>query len=300
MASTEPIQRSWVPEYRCCWCRSEFIQRMVDGAKAWVCPQDACYERQIAFKIVDINKKLFYLPIPRLVELEEAIVAQTFGAICLGGDRSGGKSIGIRMINYRYATKIENFAAIFLRREFPQLELNHMRFVPTEVKRLGGTFADKTVKFPETGAQIKFGHCHAPRDFSSYIGGDVDMITFGQLEQFTQQQFTEISPSTGRIRRDDWRGLVLCEENPGGPLSEFVQDFFIKKKPGKEFPNYDPNDHHFIASQLDDNAYTDPRYISKLANLSYERREMFRFGRRDIFPGQFLKGFDAKKHVVAQ
>lgn len=291
--------RTWEPVYRCCWCGASFVQKFVDMVKAWVCPTDACYERQEHFKMLDLARKLIYLPMPRQVELEEAIASQRFGAICFGGDRSGGKSVTIRMINYRYAMKLENFASIFLRREFPQLELNHMRFVPNEVKRLGGTFADKTVKFPDTGAQIKFGHCHAPKDYASYIGGDVDLITFGQLEQFTQQQFTEISPSTGRIRRDDWRGLVLCEENPGGPLSEFVQDFFIRKKPdAKQFPDYDPTDHHFIASQLDDNPYTDPRYVKKLANLIYERREMFRYGRRDIFPGQFLKGFDAKKHVV--
>ena len=293
--------RDWTPCYRCCWCRSEFVQRMVDGVKAWVCPTDACYERQIKFKILDVNGKLFYLPMPRLVELEEAVESQNYGAICLGGDRSGGKSVGIRALIYRYCMKIENFAGLFLRREFPQLELNHMRFVPTEAKRLGGSYSDKTLKFPETNAVLKFGHCHAPKDYASYIGGDLDLIAFGQLEQFTQQQFTEISPSTGRIRRDNWRGLVLAEENPGGPLSSFVKEFFIEKNPDpKAFPDYDPTDHHFIASQLDDNPYTDPRYVKKLANLIHERRQMFRFGRRDIFPGQYFQRFNAAKHVTPQ
>src|SRR5947208_13065 len=131
------ITRTWAPVYRCCWCQSTFIQRMVDGVRAWVCPTDACYERQIVWKILDLAGKLFYLPMPRLVKLEEAVASQRYGAICLGGDRSGGKSVGMRALIYRYLMKLPNFAAILLRREFPQLELNHMRFVPGEAKRLG-------------------------------------------------------------------------------------------------------------------------------------------------------------------
>jgi Phage terminase large subunit len=291
--------RDWQPHYICCWCGSEFTQRMVDGTKAWVCPSEPCYLRQVKWKIVDIHKKLFYLPMPRLVDLEEAVASQQYGAICLGGDRSGGKSVGIRALIYRYCLRIENFAAILLRREFPELELNHMRFMPLEAKRLGARYADKQMKF-KTGAMLRCGHCHSPKDYAHYVGGDVDLIVFGQLEQFSQEQFTEISPSTGRIRRDDWRGLVLAEENPGGPLADFVKTFFIDKNPDRKlYPNYAPEDHHFIASQLDDNPYTDPRYVRKLANLAYERREMFRYGRRDIFPGQFFKTFDKSVHVTS-
>jgi hypothetical protein len=271
---------------------------MVSGVKAWVCPTEACYLRQETWKLVDRAKKLFYLPLPRLVELEEAVASQQYGAICLGGDRSGGKSVGMRALIYRYCLQIPGFTVLLLRREYPELELNHMRFMPTEAKRLGARYADKQMKFPN-GSLLRCGHCHMPRDYAHYVGGDVDLIVFGQLEQFTQQQFTEISPSTGRIRRDDWRGLVLAEENPGGPLADFVRRFFIEKNPDPQlYPDYDPADHHFIASQLDDNPYTDPRYVKKLANLQYERREMFRYGRRDIFPGQFFKGFDKAIHVV--
>lgn len=290
--------RNWEPSYICHWCQSPFVQKFVDSIKAWVCPTEACYLRQEAFKIIDVGKRLFYLPMPRLVELEEAIASQNYGAICLGGDRSGGKSVGIRAIMYRYCLKIENLATLLLRREFPELERNHMRFMEKEAPRIGAEYTSKKMKF-ETGAFIECGHCHAPKDYARYIGADMDMITFGQLEQFSQQQFTEISPSTGRIRRDNWRGLVLAEENPGGPLADFVQTFFIKKDPDPAlYPNYDPDDHHFIASQLDDNPYTDPRYVKKLANLQYERREMFRYGRRDVFPGQFFPDFDKSKHVV--
>lgn len=292
--------RSWVPEYKCCWCGSAFVQKHVDYVKAWVCPTERCYERQIKWKIVDEGRQLFYLPMPRLVEVEEGVASQRYGAICLGGDRSGGKSVGLRSLIYRYCRKIPNFSALLLRRNFPELELNHMRFAEREADRIGGSWsaAKKLMTFPATGAMLQFGHCWKPKDYAAYIGGDVDLIMFGQLEQFTQKQFAEISPSTGRIRRDNWRGLVLAEENPGGPLSAFVSEFFIDKNPNKnDFPYYNPNDHLFIKSQLDDNPWTDPRYVNKLANLSEARREMFRFGRRDIFEGQFFGDWNPSEHV---
>jgi hypothetical protein len=248
--------------------------------------------------MLDRYGKLFYLPMPRLVELEEAVASQQFGAICLGGDRSSGKSVGLRALMYRYCQKIENFASVLLRRDFPQLELNHMRFMERDADRLGATFSAKSMKFHETGALLRCGHCHARKDYESYIGGDLDLITFVQLEQFEREQFTEIAPSTGRIRRDDWRGLVLAEENPGGPLSAFVEELFVEKNPDpKEYPDYNPADHHFIRTQLDDNPWTDPRYVNKLANMTYERREMMRFGRRDIFPNQYFKRFRHPKRV---
>ena len=293
-------ERSWIPSYKCPWCGSAYVQKHVDYMLAWCCPTERCYNRQIKWKIVDDGRKLFYLPMPRLVEVEEAVASLQYGAICLGGDRSGGKSVGLRSLIYRYCRKIPNFSALLLRRNFPELSLNHMRFAAMEAPRLGATWSEakKLITFHDTGATLQFGHCWKPRDYAAYIGGDVDLIMFGQLEEFTQRQFQEISPSTGRIRRDNWRGLVLAEENPGGPLSEFVNEFFIKKAPNKkDFPYYNPNDHHFIKSQLEDNPYTDPRYVNKLANLSEARREMFRFGRRDIFEGQFFVDWNPKEHV---
>jgi len=94
------------------------------------------------------------------------------------------------------------------------------------VPRLGGEFKNKRVKFPDVASEIRFGHCQDPSDFSTYIGWDVDLIDFEQVELFTQKQFAEISAATGRSTKySDWRGLVLATENPGGPLSDFVNRF---------------------------------------------------------------------------
>jgi len=283
----------WVPVFRCCWCQSEFVIRMVDHVEAWTCPTKACFKRQLKWKMNDVDGRLFYLPLPRQVEVEETIELQLYGFLGVGGHRNSGKSAMIRRICYRLCDAFEDFSILFLRRSFPELELNHMKYAVKEAKRIGAKYNKKQMDFPSTGSEIIWGHCYQTDDYKNYIGGDVDLIVFEQLEEFEAIQFTEISASTGRTRgRKDWRGLVLAGENPGGPLSSFVEEFFITKNPPAElYPDYQPDQYHFIHTSLEDNPYADPRYVHNLATLSPARRAMFRFGRRDIFPLQYFKTF---------
>jgi len=284
---------SWVPVFRCCWCGCEFVQRHVDGADAWTCPTDACFERQLEWKMLDVHGHLFYLPLPRQVEVEEAIAAQQYGAIGIGGHRNSGKSAMLRRVCYRLCQHFEDFSVFFLRRNLTELHMNHQRFAIKEARRIGAKYEAKKMDFPHTGSELIWGHCYKPDDYKQFIGGDVDLIVFEQLEEFESTQFTEISASTGRTRgRKNWRGLVLAGENPGGPLSAFIEEFFIHKNPSPElYPDYDATQYHFIHASLEDNPYADPKYVNNLATLSPARRAMFRFGRRDIFPLQFFKTF---------
>lgn len=291
-------EREWTAHPTCCWCGNDFQQRTVDGILSWVCKTDACAERQCDWKLVDKDGRLIYLPMPKQVELDEAIAAQQYGAICIGGHRGGGKSKALRMIAYRYCQKIERFTVIFLRREWAQLKRNHMRFVPYEAKRMGATFASSILKFQETGAELEFSHCNDQDDYKNFIGAEADLVIFDQLELFTLQQYVEISAATSRTTRDGWRGLTLAGENPGGPLSRFVEDIFITKTLDREkYPDYDPTDCAFIASRLEDNPATDERYVKRLALLPRERREQFRYGRRDVFPDQYFTTWNADLHV---
>lgn len=292
---------AWVPTFTCSWCGCEFIQRTVDRVLAWTCPTDECYERQLAYRQLTTDNRLMFLPLPKQVELIDAIESQQYGAIGIGGHRNSAKSHLLRMIAYRYCAKFENFSTLFLRRSMPELRLNHMRFAIRETKLIGAKYMTNSVLW-DNESELIWGSCFAEDDYKNYIGGDVDLIIFDQLEEFERQQFVEISPSTGRTRkRPNWRGLVLGGENPGGPLSAFVEELFIDKSVDRaKYPDYDPSQYHFIHARLEDNPYADPRYVNNLAGLSPERRAMFRFGRRDIFPRQYFKTFvrhDRVQHI---
>lgn len=272
----------------------------IDRAKAWVCPTEACRERQLAWKRVDLGGNLFYLPMPVQVELHEAIKSQQYGAICIGGERGSSKSIALRNAIYNACEEFPEFSVLFFRKELGELELNQWRFFERECPRIGADWAAKRIVFPKTGAEIRPAHSNKPDDFRKYIGADVDLIAVEQAEEFNQTQIAEIGAATGRSTRlDHWRGLLALTENPGGPLSDFINQIFVRKDLDRtKYPNYNPNDYHFIEARLADNPWTDTRYEQKLAILSPARRAMMRHGRRDVFEGQFFQSFLKESHVT--
>ena len=264
----------------------------IRGLAVWMCPTPACRDRQLRWTLDDAHGVLMHVPLPKQAELEEAVASQQYGGICLGGSRGGGKSKAWRLLCYRYCQKIPDFTVLFLRRLLTDLELNHIKFVARDADRLNAKLTSNKLTFHQTNAEIRFAHCQDPDDYKKYVGAEVDLLVFDQLEQFLQKQFTEIAATTGRILRDDWRGLLGAGENPGGPLSDFVDHFFITKDLSpRDYPDYDPTQYHFITADLEDNAYVDPRYVNFLAGIEPEKRAMYRFGRRDIFPGQYFKDF---------
>lgn len=250
--------------------------------------------------MLDNKKELYHLPLPRQVELEEAVASRNYAAVCIGGARGGSKSKAWRMIAQRYCRILPRFTVLFLRRELEPLRKNHLRFIKSESDRLDAKFVSMKMVFEETDSEIHFSHCKDPQDYVNYVGAEADLVIFEQLEQFEEMQFTEIGAVAGRVERDDWRGLIGASENPNGPLSAFVDEMFVKKALDKvKFPDYDPADYHFIYSHLSDNPYVSKQYVANLARMSYERREQYRYGRRDIFPNQFFKTFSPTEHVAA-
>lgn len=292
------MSAAWVPQYRCCWCQAPFVKELIDGVSAWVCTTAECRDRQLAWKMLDVNKKLLHLPTPKQVQLEEAIQARRYTNICIGGGRGSAKSHGVRMIAYRYCQALPNFKALMLRRTFVELMENHIEATIGEQDRLGAKYGSYRLRFEANGSVLRFGHCHEDKDWAPYVGSEFDLIVFDQIEMFTDQQVTEISAAAGRRMRDDWDGLVLAGENPGGPLSPYVDEAYISKTRNRErYPDYDPDDYHFIDAQLEDNPYVSPRYVKFLSGLAPEKRAMYRWGRRDVFPGQFFPDFHPEAHV---
>lgn len=291
---------SWVPEFRCCWCQQKFTRDKILEKTVWVCPTLACRERQLKWQMVGADGKMFYLPNPRQVELEELVETRSKAAICYGGARGGSKSIAWRRLAQRYCMKLEGFTVLFLRRELKPLIRNHLRFIHREAKQLGAKFVSMKMSFPETDSEIEFAHCQDPDDWKNYIGAEADLVIFEQLEQFEENQFKEIRAVAGRSQRDDWRGLVGASENPNGVLSAFVDKMFVKKDVDLvKYPGYDPTQYGFIYSHLEDNPYVPDDYIHNLAMMDKEKREMYRYGRRDVNPNQFFKTWSATDHVAA-
>lgn len=292
-------------EPRCCWCKKPFVVDQILGEPFWICDTAACFDRQCRWAIFGVDGQLFYLPTPRQVELEEAVESQRYRGICMGGSRGGSKSTGLRRLAYRYCQKFPDFTAVLLRRTFPDLEKDHLLKARREMRRLGAKLANRQVTWPTNDSVLTFSHCQDDDDWKNWIGAEADLVIFDQAEMFTEKQITEISAIAGRIRRRDWKGLVILGENPGGPAAEYIDELYIAKTRGQrrtpsgrlKYPAYKPDVHLFIPTDVEDNPYIDEDYADFLMALDPDQRERFRWGRRDVFPGQYFPEFNVDGRV---
>jgi len=281
----------------CCWCGAPFVQVEVHQALAWRCPTAACFDRCARWMDV-IDETLFFLPLPKQVELYEAVESLQYRKICWGGQVGGGKSRGLRNLAYRYCRKYPEFNTLMLRRSYLELESSHLIPAARDATKLGAKYSRNRLNFTANGSLLRFGHCDDESDYQIYRSDEYDLIIFDQLETFTDRQFTEIGARTGRVRRIGWRGIVLAGENPGGPGASFVDELFISKTRDRaKYPGYKPEDHLFIPAAMSDNPWLAEGYEDFLADLPEAKREMYRFGRRDVFPGQYFKDFTHPRRV---
>lgn len=140
-----------------------------------------------------------------------------------GGAAGGGKSDAllvdaIRGLGRGYGRA---YAALLLRREFPDLEMSLMRRAHALYPRLGGiwTGVNKTWTFP-AGETIRFGHAQHELDVHQYQGAEFQYVGFDELTSFTEYQYkyliSRLRSSTGVPCR------LRSATNPGGPGHDWV------------------------------------------------------------------------------
>jgi phage terminase large subunit len=298
----------WYPKAVCCWCTKSLVKAIIFDTECWVCPTPACHERQLRHAIVGTTKgthgkkptkKLLYLPLPKQTEAHEAVWSQICRRICYGGAAGGGKSKFLRWLAYQLCLAKKDFNVLLLRRSWPELEKTHIREAIREAPHIRARCipSARKVEFLDTGSTLQFGHCQDDKDMNDYLSTEYDLILFDELVTFTEPQYLLIS-SRARTSRPDWKPMVVAGTNPGGPGSAWVTELFINKnRDRKKYPAYDPIQHHFIRAVLDDNPYLDADYVQFLMDLPVELREAYRWGRWDIFPGQYFKEFRREIHV---
>lgn len=144
-----------------------------------------------------------------------------------GGAAGGGKSQALLVDAVRYVGRGYggNYAALLLRRKFPDLEKSLIVNSQTYYKSLGGQYNDnkKTWTFP-AGERVYFGHLQHEKDVLGYQGTELQYVGFDELTQFTLRQYTYL---ISRLRSAHGVPLRLrSATNPGGPGHEWVKARF--------------------------------------------------------------------------
>lgn len=301
------------PKASCRWCGGRF--RRVYGFQ-WMCENYECAAKQMAHgverpcRLIGKSPYLF-LPLPFQVDVEEYQVRR----LLVHGPRGISKSYFSRWYGYKRCLKIPGFRVLLLRRTYDQLNKNHMQFIEDEAKALG----DDKVKWTsgnvrqlvffhgdDPDAIMFMGFCQDEGDISQFVGPEYDLILLEEGVTLLPKAIREISAcdrgaATSRPFREKigLKGQTRIITNPGGIAMNYLNDFYIAKRPdSEEFRTYRPEYYGHMNGDVRDNPYLDDDYEdASLGHLDATRHAQLAAGRWDVFEGQFFPQFNPEKHV---
>jgi hypothetical protein len=299
------------PTAKCCWCQAGLVQSEVAGLTCWLCPEEACWRRQVAQAVVVTlkgkEKKCLFVPVPKQVVMWECPARN----ILWGGAAGPGKSTGCRWWLYKQCLTIPGYEALLLRENYKQLQQTHIRRMETESRLIGAEWikSDGVLRFPN-GSLIQCGHMEDAEAVQNYLSTEYDAIVPDEGSQYPVKDdgtvpLLELS-TRARSNKPAVRAVggakFLVPSNPGGPSSNALLDVFVDHAPDFElYPAlkavYDPANFAYIPATLDDNPYIDPDYLTTLALLPKWRYEQLRHGDWRVFAGQFFSQWRESHHV---
>lgn len=122
---------------------------------------------------------------------QEEFLSSPADIVIYGGSAGGGKTWGLLLDPLR-DIDVPGYGAIILRRTYP--EITNLGGLWDESEKLykyaGGkpTRGDLLWRWP-SGARVEFGHLQYEKELSKYDGAQIAVISFDQLEHFTEKMF---------------------------------------------------------------------------------------------------------------
>ena len=209
--------------------------------------------------------------------------------IGFGGARGGGKSWAVRTKAKLLSMRYPGIKQLIVRRTYPELVNNHITQLRTELSGLAKyNDKDKVLRFPN-GSTIHFMYCAKDTDLDRLQGVEYDIIFFDEATQLSEHQMRTISACLRGV--NDFPKRIYYTMNPGGQGHAYIKRIFIDRR---YEPDENPEDYTFIQSLVTDNKalmQSQPDYIKQLDALPPKLRDAWRYGRWDIFEGQFFEDF---------
>lgn len=214
-----------------------------------------------------------------------------------GGARGGGKSWVIRTKSICAALKYSGIKILIVRRTYPELVNNHIlpmrrffaeqKLMPRYVK-----YNDKEKRFTFfNGSTITFMYCNKDSDLDRLQGTEWDLIFLDEATQLSEKQCKEFDAVLRGVNNFPKQIYYTC--NPGGQSHSYFKRIFVDRRyEGKE----NPDDYTFIQSLVTDNTalmHAQPGYLKQLEALPPRLRDMWLYGKWDIFEGMFFEDFRA-------
>ena len=154
-----------------------------------------------------------------------------------GGARGGGKSFVVRHKAIQLALRYNGINILIVRRTFPELEENHVKFFRSLLYGIAKyNTQNRVFSFPN-GSKIKFGYCNTDADMEQYQGQSYEVIFMDEATHFTYNmfvKFTECNRMSGEIKfankeeEKNFRTRMYLTANPGGVGHTWVKLVYQK------------------------------------------------------------------------
>lgn len=209
--------------------------------------------------------------------------------IGFGGARGGGKSWAVRAKAKLLALRYAGIRQLIVRRTYPELVNNHINQLRSELIGLAKYNDKNKVLTFQNGSTINFMYCAKDQDLDRLQGVEYDVIFFDEATQLSEHQMRTISACLRGV--NDFPKRIYYTMNPGGQGHSYIKRIFIDRRYEAD---ENQEEYEFIQSLVTDNKAlmkTQPDYVKQLDSLPEKLREAWRFGRWDIFEGQFFEEF---------
>lgn len=233
---------------------------------------------------------------------------------CLfGGAAGGGKSDALLMWQILRRISIPNSWGLYMRRTYPELERTAIARSKEICPHFGAKYSEKHHwwRFPN-GSILEFGYSERESDINRYQGAAYTDVSWDELTQFTEYQYTYLFSRTrttkGKGGRVGVKTLIRAASNPGNVGHAWVKARFVDPAPyGTPFAaemvmpdgTKESISRQYIPSTIDDNPHIDRRqYEMMLAALPEDEYRALRHGDWDVFAGQYYKCLSPRIHRI--
>ena len=209
--------------------------------------------------------------------------------IAFGGARGGGKSWAVRTKAKLMALHYPGIRLLLVRRSYPEVENNHVRFLRAELAGIAEYRATaRQFVFPN-GSVLELGYCACDSDLDRYQGAEFDVIFLDEATQLRESWMRQFAACLRGVNDFPKRIYYTC--NPGGPGHTYIKRLFIDRR---YEAGETAEDYAFIPARVTDNQAllkAQPDYLKQLESLPRKLREAWLEGKWDIFEGQFFQEF---------
>jgi hypothetical protein len=210
---------------------------------------------------VIVSGEVLYVPTEKGVEYHQRLEPN----VLLFGGRGSAKSTTGRWDCHINALTYPGFSYIILRRTFPQLDDSHLKFIPREMKLLGGTYNhSKHIAYYPNGSTGTFRHCATMEDVLNLLSSEYALGFWDEISTFEWEMFTKLKASIRVPVGMPYKAKVRAATNPLGPSALEINQYFVEKDVDPaEDPYFRPEDWYAIKANLIDNPYIDKKEYEK-------------------------------------